>query len=633
MKKFFLLTIAFLLSLGVMAQSNVDRTLQLYYGGEIIYSRALSLLDSLNFKVKTNLEDDDNNFENATDGEDPIYIGVIGFHQIVNQFAISNNLEEAKSFIRSQNNDKDFTAFAYSVSKGNIMFDAPNLPEFDKIFMLNFSDGTDNYSNMKWGEEGRMVPPAAVYDTAKYDISKRENLNSYALGFGDDRGFKIQMQKLVMGSGSYYNAQSSADLQGTFNEIAESIIASAKNVLLKTNPGYFTEEYGKYFRLKFDANGIKDSIDAKMTGNPTDGFTLSIIKTYNNYVNFDAPVQGVVSEESGKVELPLNNLKFTVDGEELQFDFEILFSQDNELYYIDVEEASKAESISKRIAVVLVLDCSTSMGEAFEPMKEAAVDFIETLENMDSNAEVGTVRIKFDANGGTGTMASVSLDQNTSFYLPYNTFTNNTLVFIGWNTKADGSGDSYPEGSYFYASNNLTLYAQWRNQPLSGSENGYMWVDLGLSVKWATENIGGTYVESYGDYYEWGATSYSPWGSYYTGSYTTLPISRDAANVVMGGDWRMPTKEEVQELIDNCTWTAEVIYGVSGYRVQSKVNSNSIFIPKAGYYQNNSGNSTGWYWTSTYYSSQEAYVLRLSTDVKVTTDVKSYGNSIRAVLP
>ncbi|MBR3871461.1 MAG: InlB B-repeat-containing protein [Paludibacteraceae bacterium] len=633
MKKFFLTTMVLLLSLGAMAQNTADRTLQLYYGGEIIYSRAISLLDSLNFKIKTNLDKDEDGSESITDGEDPIYIGVIGFHQIVNQFAISNDLEKAKSFIRSQNNDKDFTAFAYSVSKGNSMFDAPDLPEFDKIFMLNFSDGTDNYSNMKWGEEGRMVPSPAVYDTAKFDISKRENLNSYALGFGDDQGFKVQMQKLVMGSGDYYNAQSSSDLQGTFNEIAESIIASAKNVLLKTNPGYFTEEYGKYFRLRFDANGIKDSIDTKMIGNPTDGFTLKIIKGYNNYANFDNPVQGVVNEESGKVELPLNNLKFIVDGEELQFDFDILFSLDNELWYEDVEEASKAESISKRIAVVLVLDCSTSMGEAFEPMKEAAIDFIETLENMDPNAEIGTIRIKFDANGGEGTMPSVTFEQNTYQYIPNNTFTHSTLVFKGWNTKADGSGDSYTNGQYFYANQNMTLYAQW--------EEGYEYVDLGLSVKWATMNVGATSPEDYGDYFAWGETSpkssYNSSNYYYSSNPATLPLNKDAANVNWGGDWRMPTKAEQDELRTKCTWTWTTLNGVKGCKVTSKQNGKSIFIPAAGYKDYSSTTDAGVYgdyWSSSRYSNNSSHLFNFNNSGPGEKNFSRYrGLSVRAVLP
>ena len=665
MKKFFLTTMVLLLSLGAIAQNTADRTLQLYYGGEIIYSRAISLLDSLNFKIKTNLDKDEDGSESITDGEDPIYIGVIGFHQIVNQFAISNDLEKAKSFIRSQNNDKDFTAFAYSVSKGNIMFDAPDLPEFDKIFMLNFSDGTDNYSNMKWGEEGRMVPSPAVYDTAKFDISKRENLNSYALGFGDDQGFKVQMQKLVMGSGDYYNAQSSSDLQGTFNEIAESIIASAKNVLLKTNPGYFTEEYGKYFRLRFDANGIKDSIDTKMIGNPTDGFTLKIIKGYNNYANFDNPVQGVVNEESGKVELPLNNLKFIVDGEELQFDFDILFSLDNELWYEDVEEASKAESISKRIAVVLVLDCSTSMGEAFEPMKEAAIDFIETLENMDPNAEIGTIRIKFDANGGEGTMPSVTFEQNTYQYIPNNTFTHSTLVFKGWNTKADGSGDSYTNGQYFYANQNMTLYAQWEESKGTGTANGHEWVDLGLpsGTKWATTNVGASSPEGYGNYYAWGETTTKStynWSNYKwcngssssmtkyctSSSYgtvdnkTTLDLSDDAAYVNWGSSWRMPTKAEQDELRNTnyTTWTWTTQNGVKGYKVTSKTNGNSVFLPAAGCRVDSSlinAGSNGNYWSSslnTSYSS-DAYLLYFnSSNVDWNYYYRNYGRSVRAVL-
>ena len=199
------------------------------------------------------------------------------------------------------------------------------------------------------------------------------------------------MKKVVLGSGDYYKATTSDDLQGTFNEIAKSIIASSKNVMLRTSRGYFDEEYPKYFRFKFEANGYKDSVDAKMVGTPQEGYEMQIIKEYNKYVTFNNPTYGNVDAETGKVHIPLNNLKFIVNGNELQFDFEVYVSNDNLYYYYDVEDASKSESISKRIAVVLVLDCSTSMGNAFVPMKQAAIDFIETLENMDPNAGTGTM--------------------------------------------------------------------------------------------------------------------------------------------------------------------------------------------------------------------------------------------------
>ncbi len=320
-----------------------------------------------------------------TEISEQLYVGVVAFNKTANEMPISNNLGKVKQFIRTQTNNEDFTAFCYSVSEGNKMFDAGNLPAFDQIFMLNFSDGTDNYSNMLWGQEGRIISPQNVYDTCKSDLSQRYGLNSYALGFGDDAGFKTQMTKIVLGSGVYKNATSQSQLQSTFNEIAKSMISSAKNVVLKTNAGYYSADAPKYFRFSFTSSkNVSDVILAKMTGTPTEGYVLNVTQA-GKYAQFDNPVYG--SESNGKVELPLRNLKFVYNNEEITFDFQVEVSFDGTKYYKDVEEASTAEAISKKIAVVLVLDCSESMGSAFEPMKEAAISFINTLTGMNSGNE------------------------------------------------------------------------------------------------------------------------------------------------------------------------------------------------------------------------------------------------------
>lgn len=446
MKKIFSIMLAAVAIFSVYAQEQTTRTMRVFYDGSIIYQRNTLLVDSINFLV----DDGEVGGGQTSNDTSQIYVGVVAFNQYVNQFPITNDLEAAKSFINAQVNDKDATAFAYSVSKGNQMFDAPDLPEFDKIFMLNFSDGTDNYSNMMWGGEGRMVGAANVYDTAHYDLSQRVGLNSYAIGFGNDVGFGEKMRKVVFGSGEYHNATSSAQLQPTFNEIATSIIASSKNVMLQTNPGYYSETMGyKYFCFTFWAeNNQLDTIYAKLEGNPTDGFVLDITKD-GTYARFDAPARGVFDMEAGKVQIPLNNLKFIVDGEEVQFDFEILVSFDGELYYADVEEASTAEAISKKIAVVLVLDCSTSMGESFAPMQAAAIDFIETLEAMDQTqgggSGTGTVFEEYTetleggpsftmkaVKGGTFVMGAQSADSNLPNYDPnaesYESPTHNVIL-------------------------------------------------------------------------------------------------------------------------------------------------------------------------------------------------------------
>lgn len=474
--------------------------------------------------------------DNPSSASKDLYIGVVAFNQGVRELSLTKDLRKVKSFINNQKNDKDFTSFAYAVSKGNKQFDAENLPQFDKIFMLNFSDGTDNYSNMKWGEEGRIVAPNVVYDEARKDLLRRVGLNSYAIGFGNDVGFGSEMKKVVIGSGGYYNAKSSSDLSSTFNEIAKAMLTSAKNVVIKTNPGYYAGYY-KYFRLTFKAeDGSKDVIYAQMEGTPNEGYTLSISKIENGYAYFDAPAKGVVNAETGKVHIPLNNLKFVKSDKELQFNFSIEVSFDGELYYSDVEEASTAEQISKCIAVVLVLDCSTSMGVAFAPMKEAAIDFIEAMEQ----------------------------------------------------TSSGDGGLNY-----------------------DGLENGYEYVDLGLSVKWAICNVGANNPEEYGNYFAWDETQ--PKDTYTDSNYSDyskssiLPLSLDAARANWGGSWRMPTKAEQDELHNNCTWKWTTQNGVNGCKVTSKINGKSIFLPAAGYRDGSwldGAGINGQYWSSS-----------LSTDV------------------
>ena len=142
----------------------------------------------------------------------------------------------------------------------------------------------------------------------------------------------------------------------------------------------------------------------------------------------------------------------------------------------------------------------------------------------------------------------------------------------------------------------------------------YEYVDLGLpsGLKWAKCNVGATSETDYGYYFQWGdiedkSNSDCSWKTYeyYNGSSdtltkynnstsfgetldnkTTLDLEDDAARVHMGGDWRMPTRDEFRELFDytNNEWISN--YNgtvVNGRKFTSKTNGNSIFIPASGY--------------------------------------------------
>ena len=130
-------------------------------------------------------------------------------------------------------------------------------------------------------------------------------------------------------------------------------------------------------------------------------------------------------------------------------------------------------------------------------------------------------------------------------------------------------------------------------------------VDLGLSVKWATWNVGASAPEDFGNYYAWGETeskSYYWWDTYKYRTSTSgitkyctskndgafvdgkfrLEPEDDVANVKWGDNWRMPTLEECEELVENCTWEWTEINGIGGYTITG-TNGNSIFLPATGF--------------------------------------------------
>lgn len=177
-------------------------------------------------------------------------------------------------------------------------------------------------------------------------------------------------------------------------------------------------------------------------------------------------------------------------------------------------------------------------------------------------------------------------------------------------------------------------------------------IDLGLSVMWASKNVGANSPEEYGGYFAWGETSLK--SSYYYGSSVTynlsitelesksiidadgnLTASYDVATAKMGSDWRMPTSAEIQELRDKCTWKWTTQNGVNGRKVIGP-NGNSIFLPAAGY---RSGSDLGWegagghYWSASPASdSYGAYSLSFSSiDYNRTYDNRYDGHSVRPV--
>ena len=120
-------------------------------------------------------------------------------------------------------------------------------------------------------------------------------------------------------------------------------------------------------------------------------------------------------------------------------------------------------------------------------------------------------------------------------------------------------------------------------------------VDLGLpsGTKWASYNVGATKPEEYGGYYAWGETEekevyyesnyeYYKYGSYVDLGHDIGGTEYDVAHVKWGGNWVMPTFDDIAELDYYCTHEWTTLNGVNGCKFTSKINGNSIFLPAAG---------------------------------------------------
>lgn len=119
---------------------------------------------------------------------------------------------------------------------------------------------------------------------------------------------------------------------------------------------------------------------------------------------------------------------------------------------------------------------------------------------------------------------------------------------------------------------------------LTGIILGHEYVDLGLSVKWATCNIGAKEPEETGTYYCWGRTT-EEWNIPYPADVEYMNIcgtGNDVASVLWGKKWKLPTQKQFQELIDNCTFSLKKQNGVFVAVVKSKKNGQSIVFPFTG---------------------------------------------------
>lgn len=223
------------------------------------------------------------------------------------------------------------------------------------------------------------------------------------------------------------------------------------------------------------------------------------------------------------------------------------------------------------------------------------VVFSQTITNVDAFQEGQALAIVFNMDKATDVVIQYSTTgKNGNFvkipkeYLRKVTMTGTQYKYV-WDVLAN-VGDFTYENVVF---------------KVEVADNGY--VDLGLSVKWATCNVGAKKTWEYGSHF-------------------TFEEAQKQG--------RVPTKEECQELLDKCTWTWTQMNGENGYKVTGK-NGNSIFLPAAGFRDGTSVSgvgSDGNYWSSTANDSRDAwYMYFFSYDAGMYYYDRDRGRSVRLV--
>ena len=332
----------------------------------------------------------------------------------------------------------------------------------------------------------------------------------------------------------------------------------------------------------------------------------------------------------------------------------LLDLQDNTIYYIRYAVSNKYSSVvTEEVVECQTLPCTVptivldSIGEVRESHAKAYLHL-----TFDGGASVTDMGICWSKQANPTIEDIHKSTKDTVAVLDITDLQENTKYYVRA-YAVNKVGTAYSEEQVFTTESVLS-------EP-TGTENGYGYVDLGLSVKWATMNVGANNPEEYGDYFAWGETE--PKDSYYWTTYkysngsettltkyntstmagtvdnkTTLELSDDAAYINWDGNWRMPSEVEWEELRKQCTWTWTTKNGVKGHKVTSKINDNNIFLPASGRHFVDAFTGVGVdgnYWSNTLNVAspcEAMYVLFISNGASSFGSDRYVGHSVRPVL-
>ena len=256
--------------------------------------------------------------------------------------------------------------------------------------------------------------------------------------------------------------------------------------------------------------------------------------------------------------------------------------------------------------------------------------------------------------GQTETLTATVVPENTTDELTWNSDTPSVA------SVENGVVTALAEGTAYVYANSGKYSASCQIAVVSATLKA---IDMGLSVPWASMNVGASSPEMEGNYYAWGEVEPKnryTWETYKWGhggnrqlkkyvneasegavdNITTLVKNDDAAHMVMADKWRMPSKDEMDELLANTVWLVASLGDVPGYLVKSERNGQCIFLPASGIYTNDGlvyKGTSCFLWTSSLYTDWciKAWYLNASRDypeyISISENFRSSGAAIRAV--
>lgn len=585
--------------------------------------------------------------EHAGGTESGLYLGIIGFNTQLYYLPIGILKEKTKprfyEFIDGLEQDDD-TMLYYSVRAAIRKLQLASYPSnLSSASIVTFTDGVDNVSTF--------------YDQYK----------------GTNEAYLAEVNKLLYGQ-KVVGLPLSAWTVGLLSEDAESQESLfAKNLEMLSKPesqGVLARDMdGVNVEFKRIARNLNNSfninnVEITIAG-PSNGmkvrFTLdgaSSAEMSNMYVEGvfnmnDLSLKNVeyygMTSSSGKVIKGVrdnNRVTFSFEGIRPDSDsvldknmfMEWRLSESENVWQRDSEfkptQAVSIKKVQQSAVVLLNLDCTTSLTSRdrdwFPLLKQSAKSFISLLCEMAADPSK---------------VASVSLDTKYMKLYAGDEFRLHTTIMpttaedkrVVWTTSdsrvatvSNGLVKAVGPGTALITATTVDEGCTDECEVIVRERPAVEAVDLGLSVRWASWNVGASAPEEYGDYYAWGETAPKEdynWSTYKwcNGSFRSLTkyntkssygtwdnklyldLADDAANSYFGRGWRMPTNDEWSELRDNCTWKWTDNYkgtGVAGMIVTSNIevyNNRSIFLPAAGARDESDlvkVGTNGYYWSS-----------------------------------